>query len=50
MSSSLIKGRNCLLAARCVTEFAHNVFAENDEQDNQGAKIQAKEATFQYDH
>ena len=24
---------------RIVTELAHNVFAENNEQDNQGAKI-----------
>ena len=38
------------LAAGCVMEFAHNVFAENNEQDDQGAKIQTEEAAFQDNH
>ena len=39
-----------VLAAGVATEFAHNVFAEHDEQNNQGAKIQTEEAAFQDNH
>ncbi len=46
----LFSCRGVDLAARWVTEFAHNVFTEDNEQDNQSAKIQTEEATFQDNH
>lgn len=51
MGPSFYRGKGlAVLAARIAAQFAHNVFAENDEQNNQGAKIQTEETAFQDNH